>query len=185
MNPGNKGWLKKYFEFRRDISQLNKYKNEISGSIDRLSREKQLYRIIQPTGLMYGHPLQLPVSKHPLMGEWTEKDTMKVILAESLLNSGLVYNKKEFDDDIDVEEIFAEIGFSISTYYRKILPGIFRMPRLLVPKKKRALDLAEHLLDKRVSVRSKWDTNFWTRFFHNSLYIICSFYCIKTVIQMR
>ena len=169
MNPGNKGWLKKYFEFRRDISQLKSYKDKISDSTDRLTREKQLYSLIQPTGLMYGHPIQLPVSKHPNMSEWTEKDTMKIILAESLLNSGLVYNKRTFESESEIEEIFEGIGKSISTYYKKILPGIIRMPRLLVPKKKRALDIAEYMLNKRVSVKSKWNTNFWTSFFHNSL----------------
>ncbi len=160
MNPGNKGWLKKYFEFRNDVSQLKEYKTQIAESTDRLAREKQMYSIVQPTGLMYGYPLKLPVSTHPMMGEWTNKNTMKMILAESLLNCGLVFNNNNFRTEQELDEILKDIGFDISVYYKKVFPRILRMPRFLIPKKKRALALAEYMLNKRVVVKNKWNANF-------------------------
>jgi hypothetical protein len=50
MKPHEKGWLKEYLDFRRDLLKDLTLKEE-RGS----HPEHSLYSIIQPTGLMYGH----------------------------------------------------------------------------------------------------------------------------------
>ena len=76
MKPREKGWLKDYLEFRKDL-----LKDLTSDASRKTSHpEHSLYRMIQPTGLMYGQSvgeIGLPHQEH-----WDEKDKMKILLAE-------------------------------------------------------------------------------------------------------
>ena len=84
MNPGEKGWLTEYLEFRKDILK------DLNESVKRSTHpEHSLYRVIQPTGLMYGQPvgtIDVPESE-----QWDAKDRMKILLAESLISSSLFF----------------------------------------------------------------------------------------------
>ena len=80
MRPREKGWLKEYLEFRKELLK------DIAIDGRKSSHpEHSLYRVVQPTGLMYGQSvdnLGLENSK-----DWDQKDRMKVVLAESLISS--------------------------------------------------------------------------------------------------
>ena len=54
MDPGSKGWLKEYLEFRQELLQELVSEGRKSSHPDH-----SLYRIIQPTGLMYGQPVDI------------------------------------------------------------------------------------------------------------------------------
>ena len=88
MNPHNKGWLKDYLEFRKELLKNISTENSRKSS----HPEHSLYRILQPTGLMYGQSVgEVPL---PNFDEWDEKERMKVLLAESLISSSLLnYDK--------------------------------------------------------------------------------------------
>ena len=59
MNPNEKGWLKEYIDFRTEM--LRELTTDAARK--RSHPEHSLYRIIQPTGLMYGQSIS--VSGHP------------------------------------------------------------------------------------------------------------------------
>jgi hypothetical protein len=82
MKPDEKGWLKEYLEFRQDL--LKDLTADRRGA-----SEQSLYRVIQPTGLMYGQAVV--ALEHPDSNQWSEKDRMKILLAESLISSSLLF----------------------------------------------------------------------------------------------
>ena len=85
MKPREKGWLKEYLEFRKDLlGNLTSENRKFSHP------EQSLYRVIQPTGLMYGQPVDVfGISDKE---ECNEKDKMKLLLAESLISSSLLFH---------------------------------------------------------------------------------------------
>ena len=85
MRPQEKGWLKEYLEFRKDLLKDLAQKR---GS----HPEHSLYSIIQPTGIMYGHTVGY--INHPDSEQWDDKDKMKILLAESLISSSLLFYNK-------------------------------------------------------------------------------------------
>ena len=99
MNTNTKGWLKEYLEFRKDL-----LKDVVAGQTKKTSHpEHALYRIIQPTGLMYGQSVgDLDV---PGQESWSEKDRMKVLLAESLISSSLLF----YDKPVNSPDEFSKV----------------------------------------------------------------------------
>jgi hypothetical protein len=119
MKPREKGWLKEYLEFRKGL-----LKNVPVDRVRKASHpEHSLYGIIQPTGLMYGQSVEdfnLPDSE-----QWDEKDRMKVLLAESLIGSSLLFYDKPIKVPRRSPELFsrhwkASVTSTI-TYFRSCL----------------------------------------------------------------
>lgn len=163
MNTNEKGWLKEYLEFRKDL-----LKDVVAGQTKKLSHpEHSLYKIIQPTGLMYGQS----VGELDLPGQesWTEKDRMKVLLAESLISSSLLFHDKAVSTPEEFSKIVMHTLESIGNFYNNIFPELAIPTKTLFGGKKSPLELAEKILDKRVDHTDSFNGNFWTYFFHNSL----------------
>ncbi len=87
MKPAEKGWLKDYLEFRREL-----LKDLSSGAKNAAHPEQSLYRVIQPTGLMYGQSVD--ALKQNGSEPIAAKDRMKILLAESLISSSLLFHDK-------------------------------------------------------------------------------------------
>jgi hypothetical protein len=162
MNPGEKGWLKEYLNFRKDLLK------DLTLESKRASHpEHSLYRVIQPTGLMYGQPMgayNLPDSDG-----WDEKDRMKILLAESLISSSLLFHNKSIKNPDELSSVILKTLENISNFYNNIFPELATPTKTLFGRKKSPLELAERILDKRIEYTSEFDTNFWVQFFHNSL----------------
>jgi len=162
MNPGEKGWLKEYLNFRKDLLK------DLTLESKRTSHpEHSLYRVIQPTGLMYGQPMgayNLPESD-----AWDEKDRMKILLAESLISSSLLFHNKSIKNPDELSSVILKTLENISNFYNNIFPELATPTKTLFGRKKSPLELAERILDKRIEHTSEFDTNFWVQFFHNSL----------------
>jgi hypothetical protein len=162
MNPGEKGWLKEYLDFRKDLLK------DLALESKRASHpEHSLYRVIQPTGLMYGQPMgayTIPESE-----SWDEKDRMKILLAESLISSSLLFHNKSIKNPDELSSVILKTLENISNFYNNIFPELATPTKTLFGRKKSALELAEKILDKRIENTSEFDTNFWVQFFHNSL----------------
>jgi hypothetical protein len=162
MNPGEKGWLKEYLDFRKDLL------NDLALESKRASHpEHSLYRVIQPTGLMYGQPMgtyTIPESE-----SWDEKDRMKILLAESLISSSLLFHNKSIKNPDELSSVIIKTLENISNFYNNIFPELATPTKTLFGRKKSPLELAERILDKRIEYTSEFDTNFWVQFFHNSL----------------
>ena len=83
MRPNDKGWFKDYLELRKNALM------ELSNPEIRKAAhpEYTLYRVIQPTGLMYGqYVASMGISD---IDHWEEKEKLKILLTESLISSSL------------------------------------------------------------------------------------------------
>jgi tellurite resistance protein len=162
MKPGEKGWLKEYLEFRKDL-----LKNLASESKKASHPEHSLYRVIQPMGLMYGQTVG--ALDHPDSQQWSEKDRMKILLAESLISSSLLFYDKQIKSPDELSQVFMKTLESIGNFYNNVFPELATPTKTLFGRKKSPLELAEKILDKRIDHTAEYSENFWTQFFHNSL----------------
>jgi tellurite resistance protein len=161
MKPDEKGWLKEYLEFRKDLLKDLTLKKRGSHP------EQSLYSIIQPTGLMYGQ--NVGHIDHPNTENWSEKDKMKILLAESLISSSLLFYDKPVNTPEELSQVFLKTIDNIGNFYNNIFPELATPSKSLFGKKRSALELAEKILDKRIDRTVDFQGNFWTYFFHNSL----------------
>jgi hypothetical protein len=156
-----KGWLKEYLDFRRDLLKDLTLKKKGSHP------EHSLYSIIQPTGLMYGHTVGH--IDHPDVNAWSEKDKMKILLAESLISSSLLFYDKPVNNEEELSQVFFKTIENIGNFYNNIFPELATPSKTLFGKKRSPLELAEKILEKRIERTTDFQGNFWTYFFHNSL----------------
>lgn len=163
MNPKEKGWLRAYLEFRKELLKDTNAKTIKKGS----HPEQSLYRMVQPTGLMYGQ--YVSSFAHPNEEEWGEKDRVKILLAESLISSSLLYSDKPVNSPDEISNVIMKTMENIGHFYNNIFPELATPSKTLFGKKRTALEIAEKILDKRIEQTSESENNFWSNFFHNSL----------------
>jgi hypothetical protein len=163
MRPSEKGWLKEYLEFRKDLLQ----DLSLSGARKSSHPEHSLYRIVQPTGLMYGH--SVGSFDLPMHERWDEKDKMKVLLAESLISSSILFHEKSANTPDEISGVIVKTLENIGNFYNNIFPELATPSKTIFGRRKTPLELAERILDKRIERTSEFEGNFWTYFFHNSL----------------
>jgi hypothetical protein len=161
VKPGAKGWLKEYLEFRKDLLK------DISINFRSSHPEYSLYRVIQPTGLMYGQ--SVGHIDHPEAHTWDEKDKMKILLAESLISSSLLFHNKPVTTPEELSDVFLKVLENINRFYNNVFPELATPSKTLFGRKRTALELAEKILDKRIDLTANYKENFWVYFFHNSL----------------
>jgi hypothetical protein len=163
MNPNEKGWLKEYLDFRQELLKDLTKERTRKGS----HPEQSLYRIVQPTGLMYGQTVGN--INHPNQESWDEKDKMKILLAESLISSSLLFYDKPVNSPEDISKVILRTLENIGNFYNNIFPELATPAKTLFGKKRTSLEIAEKILDKRIERTSEHEGNFWSSFFHNSL----------------
>ncbi len=163
MRPSEKGWLKEYLDFRKDLLVNFTHTAAQTGS----HPEHSLYRMVQPTGLMYGQTVSS--LDHPDHENWNEKDKMKILLAESLISSSLLFNNNTIKSADEMTGVIVRTLENIGNFYNNIFPELNTPSKSLFGKKKTPLEVAEKILDKRIERTSEYQGNFWTYFFHNSL----------------
>jgi tellurite resistance protein len=161
VKPGAKGWLKEYLEFRKDLLK------DISINFRSSHPEYSLYRVIQPTGLMYGQ--SVGHIDHPEAHTWDEKDKLKILLAESLISSSLLFHNKPVTTPEELSDVFLKVLENINRFYNNVFPELATPSKTLFGRKRTALELAEKILDKRIDLTANYKENFWVYFFHNSL----------------
>ncbi len=161
MNPRSKGWLKEYLDFRKDLFQDITAEGRKSAHPD-----FSLYRILQPTGLMYGQPVAS--FKQGETATWTSRDRIKVLLAESLISSSLLFHEKQVRDPEELSALLLRTVDSINNFYQHVFPEMAASSKTFLGRKKEPFELAEQILDRRVDLL-ELKGNFWVRFFHNSL----------------
>ena len=170
MKPAEKGWLKEYLEFRREL-----LKDLSTGAKSAAHPEQSLYRVIQPTGLMYGQSID--ALEHNGSGPWAAKDRMKILLAESLISSSLLFHDKPINNPDELSEVIMKTLENIGNFYNHVFPELATPTKTLFGRKKTPLELAEKILDKRIEYSVEQGSNFWVQFFHNSLLFLDIFIC--------
>lgn len=162
MNLSKSGWLKEYLDFRKGV-----FKNYQANKNKAAHPEFALYRIIQPTGLMYGQAVT--ALEHPDAEKWNERERMKVLLAENLIGSSILFYDKPIETDDDLDGVIQQTIESITKFYNHVFPELATSGTTWFGKKKSAEELAEQILEKRVEKSKTLSENFWVNFFHNSL----------------
>lgn len=156
-----RGWLKEYVESHQGLFLDIALKGHRT-----LHPDFSFYKIIQPTGLLYGQP----VSRHrdTESAPRNKKERLKIMLAESLISSSILFHDRSIRDLDEVSEVMMKTIDRISVFYTNIFPEIATSPTTLFGRKKTSLELAEQILEKRIDcIDTK--CNFWTGFFQNSL----------------
>lgn len=162
MKRAEKGWLNEYLEFRREL-----HKDLGAGMKNTAHPEQSLYRVIQPTGLMYGQTIDSP--EHNGGEPWSSKDRMKILLAESLISSSLLFHEKPIKSPDELSEVIMKTLENIGNFYNHVFPELATPTKTLFGRKKTPLELVEKILDKRIDSSLEQGGNFWVQFFHNSL----------------
>ncbi|MEZ4777101.1 MAG: hypothetical protein R3D00_28250 [Bacteroidia bacterium] len=165
MNPGVSGWLKRFVTHKAkaflEAPDASYTRSQLE--LD-FSSYEYLYHIIQPTGLMYGYPIRFIEAPHPKASEWTEKDKVKVLLAESYISSGLYFR---YDENQDMAVTVQQVLEDIRNYYAENYHLYSENRNSLFGRKRETISQIEYILDQRISIKYDW-RNFWTSFFHNS-----------------
>ncbi len=177
IDPREKGWLKKYIEYRKYLVAEEKCKTIVEklSPFDKI--DEYLYCVTQPTGLMYGFPLNFHTASYPESSKWANKNKMKILLAESFYSSGMYFYKDDIITKKDTIDVHAELTKSISRFYIDFFPHFSKKQhRKEFEKSKNEIELVEYIIGKRIDIKQKWSKNFWTSFFQNSLLFLDVYY---------
>lgn len=162
------GWLKKHIDRR-----LNSFE---TGQIH-IARhhDMSLYNVLQPTGLMYGTPVEEGLG---------EGESLEQLLLDSLLNSYLVFKESEASNEDGYRESVRKAIPVINKFYAEIFPEYTVAERSFWGKKKLPLEITEKTIQNRIYDRPENGHNFWTHIFNNAL-IFLDIYLFSQWIHMK
>jgi hypothetical protein len=166
MDPNIKGWLRGFCD-QLPADYWQNIEKPLSAGY-----EPALYRTIQPSGLMYGHP----VGQLGAVGSGSKKldavARMKLIYAESLLTTGRLRlnSVSAIPADTSTEHLVTEI----SDYFLNLYPDLYKGSTSSYIRS--PYYLAEKLISQRVLVKTSLIKNHLANLFHNSLLFLDVYY---------
>ncbi len=128
--------------------------------------EQSLYRLVQPSGLMYGHPVREIGRSGLITGTADPVARMKLIFAESLIKTGRLSLESIQPVKAD-SEVIEHLIPEISEYFLHLYPNLYQGNASSYLK--RPYYLAERLINNRIIVRTSLMKNYLASLFHNSL----------------
>jgi hypothetical protein len=153
MSQSAKGWL-------QEICQKVDSGIADQKSVTLPGYEESLYRMVQPSGIMYGHPVKGIGGTGLVMAQPDPVNKMKYIFAESLIRTGgLSLGDHRHKADLLVPEI--------AEYFLNLYPELYQGN--IKSYLDRPYYLAETLITKRITVRTSLMKNYLANLFHNSL----------------
>lgn len=177
MRPSNKGWVNNYLKFLLELPKSQDYKNIFFGDFGHLASDKKLYKLLQPSGLMYGHPIQAPGNYAIPMSKWENSEKMKFILLDSLINQAILLHVKEIQSNSDFADCLHNSMSEISQFYQANFRfNLNKRFSFRSHAKKSEHELVESIVTQRLHVKSIWNRNFWIGFFQNSLLFLDVYY---------
>ena len=178
MDFHKKGWLKQYIQTRNHHALHREFTRITAIKASDERPEQVLYNIIQPTGLLYGYPTQLPYEYKGLlravnMDKLPVQHKNKIILLESLLYSAVTSTRyQHLENEVDVADAFLEAAHRVGTYYKSMYKDLdTKYKSLFFYRERKGMDLTEHILDSRTNYESK-EGRFWTVFINSSLLFV-------------
>lgn len=163
MNPSQKGWLRDFLTFRKNIFVRSE---EFEKTRQGQNPDQSFYGLVQPTGIMYGYPYFISdIRDHD---KWSPVDKVKVLLADSFINIAELYNEKPIDSEEDFWQLMHSTMESVNDFYNGVYPELSTSTKNWLGQKKDTLSVTEALLEKRVRHTFKDEHNFWTEFFHHT-----------------
>ena len=177
MDFQKKGWLKQYIQTRNHHALHREFTRITALKASTERPEQLLYEIIQPTGLLYGYPTQLPYEYKGLLRAVNNdklpiQDKNKIILLESLLYSALTSERyQQLESEVDVADAFLEAAHRVGTYYKSMYKDLAKYKSLFFYRERKGMELTEYILDSRTNYESQ-EGRFWTVFINSSLLFV-------------
>lgn len=191
MDFHKKGWLKQYLKLRNNYTLKMEYDRLMENDSNH-EPETILYELLQPTGLLYGHPANIPIFyKSFLRALRTEKmpvaDKTKIVLTESFLHSGLNSPRyKQITHKLDLADAILESAIFIGRFYKTVYPDTFNTQSPgLFRREKSGLELSESVINMRIEHEAIQASNFWEKFFNTSLLFLDLLYFGQWLIAFR
>ena len=157
-----KGWLGEYIESRKanyDVTDT---------SISR-HPDFSLYNLLQPTGILYGNPVQAENIEDSSFIHLDKKNKLKVLLAESLINTYLLSKKERIKSSDDFsKQIDTSVSFIVD-FFNKVYPEISINTKSILGKSKPIVEVAEKVIERRIELKPPSHNNFWIGFFSTTL----------------
>lgn len=174
-----KGWLRTYLATRHHYVLHQEFERLRSLKSSTASFDQLIYELMQPTGLLYGYPAQMPYSYKALLkslkvDQLQPQSKWKIILLESLLNSALTTNRyHKLKKEVDFADAISEIGYRIGEYYTAIYPNILPHTKngFFSRNRKNGIDLSEKTIEARTQYTAPQE-EFWSAIVHSALSFI-------------
>ena len=163
MNTNGTSWLKSL------ISTNKRFATSEKGNYD-----TQLYKEIQPSGLMYGHPIIPAEYKNSEFQEMDLSKKLKTVLLDGFIKTAFLPTGNDFPNNPDL--FIKELSVSLTNYYSDLLKTKKVNTQTFWGRKKLPEEIIEELVNDRLSISNISSTNFWDSFFNNSLLFLDVFF---------
>ena len=165
MRPSKKGWISDYIKWFLNLQNQQNYHGHDDNKSIHLNHDKKLYKMVQPTGLMYGHPVSTSGKNVPSFARWNEQEKMKFVLLDSLVHDALLLHANEIHNQQDLQDCIHDTMNSLDVFYSDILTK----KRSFSIRSKSTTEKVELILNQRIGLKTTWSKEFWNSFFQNSL----------------
>ncbi len=157
ISPSSKGWVKKYFSLIENYETvLQKFPGRI------LNSEELIYTIIQPTGLMYGHPTSFVFLDDKFIKKLSLDESFKILLLEGLFLVDYIDKGKISHKNLE-ESLNRFVHFYESTQLEKAKKGWLNFSKLDVFEK------VESIISQRVKIKGNIANKIVTTYLYNGL----------------
>lgn len=187
MNTKEKGWIKHYLHIRNQYALQKEFERLSAIDTATYNPEKFLYQLLQPTGIMYGHPTRLPLEIKPMLralriDSLSETDKTSIVLLESFLHSALTSPRySNIEEAIDLADATLEAALLIGRFYKAVYKGMdISYQHWFFQQERRGMQLSEFVLSNKASDRNSV-SKFWPNFFNSSLSFLDLLYFSKWI----
>ena len=116
MQPSKKGWVNEYITWFLDVQNHQKFHVDSIKKPVHLDHDRRLHKTVQPTGLMYGHPVSSS-SNIQSFSKWSDQDKMKFVLLDSLVNDAMIVHANEIQNQEDLQECVQNTMTQLEEFY--------------------------------------------------------------------
>ena len=157
ISPSSKGWVKKYFSL---IENYEGVLQKFSGSA--LSSEELIYTFIQPTGLMYGHPISFVFLDDDFIKKLSLDESFKILLLEGLFLVDYIHKGNGYHTSLE-DSLNRFVSFYENTQLEKAKKGWLNFSNLDVFEK------VESIISQRVKIKGNIANKIVSTYLYNSL----------------
>ncbi len=183
----DKGWIKRYLHLRNQYALQKEFERLSAIDSSTYNPEKFLYQLLQPTGIMYGHPTKLPLEVKSLLralriDSLSATEKTRIVLLEGFLHSGLTSPRYDnLEESIDLADAVLEAAMYVGRFYKAVYKGMdISQQHWLFQQERRGMQLSEFVLDNKASCQNTGN-QFWLHFFSASLTFLDMLYFSKWI----
>lgn len=176
MRPSKKGWISDYLSFLMEYIGTGISQQEFMEDLELLTHDEKLYKLFQPTGLMYGHPIQVPGNYELNMQNWSDHEKMKMVFLDSLFSQAIMAQKSEIQNKSDLADCLNESLEKVIRFYHDGSIYEEKSSSFFKQKNKSGENVLESIIEQRIHIKPRYVWNFWAGFFDNSLLFLDVYY---------